>query len=209
MSHFCRVVCNAMGWSESVVCIAFVLGIIVTTPDVHVSGMVPALRKRLSDSCICGSKTSENLLKNFAEKPSSPGALLLFNLLRPSCTMSGQSCLNSSRPALRSHCSTPNALRYATQSSSVAPVGVDTRSQCSTSSWATVFAPRTTVPALDTRCWSFFLSCSSLISRYNSFLRILKSPDVSPDAITPLSLESVSMPVLPRCAFSYTPTRRV
>ena len=81
MSHFCRVVCNAIGLRESGVCIAFVLGIIVTTPDVHVSGMVPALRKRFSDSCICGWKISENLLKNFAEKPSSPGALLLFNLL--------------------------------------------------------------------------------------------------------------------------------
>ena len=57
VSHFCRVVCNAIGRSESGVCIAFVLGIIVTTPDVHVSGMVPVLRKRFSDSCICGSKT--------------------------------------------------------------------------------------------------------------------------------------------------------
>ena len=87
MSHFSRVVCNAIGRSESGVSIAFVLGIIVTTPDVHVSGMAPVLRKRFSDSCICGSKTSQNLLKNFAEKPSSPGALFMFNLLRPSCTM--------------------------------------------------------------------------------------------------------------------------
>ena len=108
---FCRVVCNAIGRRESSVCIAFVLGIIVTTPDVHVSGIVPALRKRFSDSYICGLKISEDLLKNFAQKPSSPGEPLLFNLLRPSCTMSGGRCLNRSRPALRSRCSTPNALR--------------------------------------------------------------------------------------------------
>ena len=82
VSHFCRVVCSAIGRRESGVCIAFVLGIIVTTPDVHVSSIVPALRTRFSDSYICGSKASENLLKNFAEKPSSPGELLLFNLLR-------------------------------------------------------------------------------------------------------------------------------
>ena len=68
MSHFCCVVCIAIGRRESGVCIAFVLGIIVTTPDVHVSGMVPALRKRCSDSCICGSKISENLLNNFADQ---------------------------------------------------------------------------------------------------------------------------------------------
>ena len=111
MSHFCRVVCNAMGQTESRVCIAFVLGIMVTTPDVHVSGMVPVSRNRFSDSCIRGSKTSENLLKNFAKKPSNPGALLLSSRLRPSCTISGESCLNSSRPALRSRYSTPNALR--------------------------------------------------------------------------------------------------
>ena len=75
MSHFCRVVCSAIGRRESGVCIAFVLGIIVTTPEVHVSGIVPASRKRFKDSYICGSKISENLLKNFAEKPSSPGEL--------------------------------------------------------------------------------------------------------------------------------------
>ena len=111
MSHFCRVVCSAIGRREFGVCIAFVLGIIVTTPEVHVSGIVPASRKRFSDSYICGSKISENLLKNFAENPSSPGELLLFNLLRPSCTMSRESYLNRSRPALCSRCSTPNAFR--------------------------------------------------------------------------------------------------
>ena len=96
---------------ENLACIAFVLGIIVTTPEVHVSGIVPTSRKRFSDSYICGSKISENLLKNFAEKPSNPGELLLFSLLRPSCTMSRESCLNRSQPALRSRCSTPNAFR--------------------------------------------------------------------------------------------------
>ena len=111
MSHFCRVVCNAIGRRESSVCVAFVLRIIVTTPEVHVSGMVPASRKRFSDSYICGSKISENLLKNIAQQPSSPGELLLFNLLRPSCTMSRESCFNRSQPALRSRCSTPNAFR--------------------------------------------------------------------------------------------------
>ena len=85
MSHFCRVVCSAIGRTEFGVCIAFVFGIMVTTPEVHVSGIVPASRKRFSDSYICGSKISENLLKNLAGKPSSPGQLLLFNLLRPSC----------------------------------------------------------------------------------------------------------------------------
>ena len=111
VSHFCRVVCSAIGRRESGVCIAFVLGIIVTTPEVHVSGIVPASRKRFSNSYICGSKISENLLKNFAKKPSNPGELLLFNFLRPSCTMSKESCLNRSQPALRSRCSTPNAFR--------------------------------------------------------------------------------------------------
>ena len=84
VSHFCLVVCSAIGRSESGVCIALVLGIIVTTPEVHVSGILPTSRKRFSDSYICGSKMSENLLKNFAEKPSNPGELLLFGLLRPS-----------------------------------------------------------------------------------------------------------------------------
>ena len=64
MSHFCLVVCSAIGRSESGVCIALVLGIIVTTPEVHVSGILPTSRKRFSDSYICGSKMSENLLKN-------------------------------------------------------------------------------------------------------------------------------------------------
>ena len=73
-----------MGRSESGVCIAFLLGIMVTTLDVHVSGMVPVSRNPFSDSCIRGSKTSKNLLKNFAENLSNPGALLLFNRLRPS-----------------------------------------------------------------------------------------------------------------------------
>ena len=45
MSHFCLVVCSAIGRSESRVCIAFVLGIIVTTPEVHVSGILPTWRK--------------------------------------------------------------------------------------------------------------------------------------------------------------------
>ena len=67
MSHFCLVVCSAIGRGESGVCIAFVLGIIVTTPEVHVSGILPTSRKRFSDSYICGSKMPENLLKNFAD----------------------------------------------------------------------------------------------------------------------------------------------
>ena len=54
MSHFCRVVCSAIGRRESGVCIAFVLGIIVTTPEVHVSGILRTSRKRFSDSYICG-----------------------------------------------------------------------------------------------------------------------------------------------------------
>ena len=111
MSHFCRVVCSAIGRRESGVCMAFVSGVIVTTPEVHVSGMVTASRKRFSDSYMCGSKIYENLLKNFAEKPSIAGELLLFNLLRPSCTMSTESYLNRSRLSLRSRRSTPNALR--------------------------------------------------------------------------------------------------
>ena len=49
MSHFCLVVCSAIGRSESGVCIAFVLGIIVTTPEVHVSGILPTSRKRFID----------------------------------------------------------------------------------------------------------------------------------------------------------------
>ena len=83
VSNFCLVVCSAIGRNESGVCIALVLGIIVTTPEVHVSGIVPTSRKRFSESYICRSKMSENLLKNFAEKPSNPGKLL-FSLLRPS-----------------------------------------------------------------------------------------------------------------------------
>ena len=112
LSHFCRVVCSVIGPRVSRVCIAFVLGIIVTTPDVHDFGMVPALRNRCTESFICGSKISENLFKNFAEKPSSSRPLLLFNLLRPSCTMSAETCLNSSRPALRSRYSTHDAYCY-------------------------------------------------------------------------------------------------
>ena len=84
MSHFCLVVCSGIGRSESGVCIAFVLGIIVTTPEVHVSGILPTSRKRFIESYICGSTMPENLLKNFAEKPSNPGERLLFSLLRPS-----------------------------------------------------------------------------------------------------------------------------
>ena len=38
MNHLCRVVCNAIGRSECGFCIAFVLGILVTTPDVHGRG---------------------------------------------------------------------------------------------------------------------------------------------------------------------------
>ena len=49
MSHFCLVVCSAIGRSECGVCIAFVLGIIVTTPEVHVSGILPTSRKRFSE----------------------------------------------------------------------------------------------------------------------------------------------------------------
>ena len=58
VSHFCLVVWSAIGRSESGVCIALVFGIIVTTPEVHVSGIVPTSRKRFSDSYICGSKMS-------------------------------------------------------------------------------------------------------------------------------------------------------
>ena len=79
-----RVVCNAMGRSDSTVCIAFVLEIMVTTPDVHVSGMVPMSKNRFRDSYISGSKIPENRLKNVAENPSNPGALLLFSRLSPS-----------------------------------------------------------------------------------------------------------------------------
>ena len=111
VSHFYRVVCGAIARREPGVCSAFVLGIIVTTPDVHVFGIVPASRKRFSDSYIFISETFENLLKNFAEEPSSQGELLLFNLLTPSSTMSTESCWNGSRPALRGRWSTPNPLR--------------------------------------------------------------------------------------------------
>ena len=56
----------------------------VTTLDVHVSGMVPVSRNHFRDSYIWGSKIPENLLKNVAETPSNPGALKLFSHVRPS-----------------------------------------------------------------------------------------------------------------------------
>ena len=69
-----------MGRSKFGVCITFVLGIMVTTPDVQLSGMVPVSK----NSYIWDPKIPENRLKNVAENPSNPGALLLFSCLRPS-----------------------------------------------------------------------------------------------------------------------------
>ena len=55
--------------------------------------------------------TNFSCLITETEKPSNPGELLLFSLLRPSWTMSRDSCLERSRPALRNRCSTPNDFR--------------------------------------------------------------------------------------------------
>ena len=65
MSHSCLVVCSAIGRSESGVCIAFVLGIIVTTPEVHVSGILPTSRKRFIESYICGFEDVREPLEEF------------------------------------------------------------------------------------------------------------------------------------------------
>ena len=63
--------------------------------------------------------------------------------------------------------------------------------------------------SLEESCCNFLRCCSSRMSRYILFLRVLASFEVTaPDAITPSSLEIVSIPVMSRCAFSYTPTNK-
>ena len=72
MSHFCRVVCSAIGLGESGVCIAFVLGIIVTTPDVH-EGIQVAVPHNIVTHTTTQSAATKNFGLTVLHPPPPPG----------------------------------------------------------------------------------------------------------------------------------------